>query len=155
MEAAALAHGSYPARTHVVHIMEEHLVPAVPAAQKEGHGGVHPRPCAVRVRGQRLIPPMGVVEVCDEGPSRREAKATETRHHRHEEPAFTERLAHAQRSKQPHSTPETNQKCHMLHTRWEPLGVEGLVALAACARIGKLAPPEDGEEATGVAGTDP
>merc|ERR1719215_162118 len=54
MEAAALAHGSYPARAHVVHVMEKHLVPAVPAAQEEGHGGVYSWPCAVRVRRQEL-----------------------------------------------------------------------------------------------------
>merc|ERR1711972_63355 len=42
VEASTLAHGADAPGAHVVHIVEEHLVPAVPAAQEEGHGGI---PC--------------------------------------------------------------------------------------------------------------
>ena len=40
MVAAALAHCTDPAWAHVVHIMEEHFVPTVPASQEEGHLGL-------------------------------------------------------------------------------------------------------------------
>merc|ERR1711972_561370 len=65
VEAAALAHRTDAARAHVVDIVEEHLVPAVPPPQNEGHGGMHPRPSAVWARGQELVPPVRVVEVGD------------------------------------------------------------------------------------------
>merc|ERR1719188_2135761 len=44
VEATALAHRANPAGAHVMHIMEEHLVPTMPPAQQESHGGMDHRP---------------------------------------------------------------------------------------------------------------
>mmetsp|Transcript_76205 Transcript_76205/g.191833 ORF Transcript_76205/g.191833 Transcript_76205/m.191833 type:complete len:291 (+) Transcript_76205:347-1219(+) len=131
--------------------MEEHLVPAVPATQKEGHGGMDLRPSPVWVGGQELVPPMRVVEIGDEDPSRGEAAAAEARDDGHELPAVAQRLPHAQGAEQPNAAPEEGGPSHVLHTHRQPLLVELLVALAARARIGELAPPEDGEEAARIA----
>jgi len=61
VEAASLAHRTDPARAHVVHIMEKHLVPPVAAAQAQSHEPVQPRPRALWVCGQELVPLVRVV----------------------------------------------------------------------------------------------
>merc|ERR1712217_14942 len=66
MEAATLAHRTNAARTHVVHIMEKHLVPAMAPTQAECHEGVQHRPCAIRVGSKEVVPEVGMVEIRDE-----------------------------------------------------------------------------------------
>mmetsp|Transcript_94200 Transcript_94200/g.288187 ORF Transcript_94200/g.288187 Transcript_94200/m.288187 type:complete len:507 (+) Transcript_94200:309-1829(+) len=154
VEAPALAHGADAARAHVVHVVEEHLVPAVPAAQEEGHGRVHPGPRAVGVRGQELVPPMRVVEVRNENPSRGEPPTGPARHGEEERIAIRQRFAHAPRAQQPHGSPEEGGPSHVLDAGGQPLRVEGLVALAARARVREAAPPKEGEEHARVAGPD-
>ena len=56
MEATALAQGANGVGEGVVHIMEKHLVPAVLAAQDQGHDVVQHRPGAARIMCQELVP---------------------------------------------------------------------------------------------------
>mmetsp|Transcript_91402 Transcript_91402/g.232555 ORF Transcript_91402/g.232555 Transcript_91402/m.232555 type:complete len:279 (-) Transcript_91402:86-922(-) len=153
VEAAPLAHGANPARAHVVHIVEEHLIPTVPATQQKGHGGVQRGPSAFGVGCQELVPPMRVVEIRDEDPSRREANAAEHRDYRNELPTLAERPAHAPRAQHPDGAPQAQQERDVLHTKREPLRVERLIALAGRTGVRESAPPQKRKETAGVAGS--
>merc|ERR1719469_514346 len=56
MEPPTLTHGADAARAHVMDVMEEHLVPAVPTAQGEGHETMQMGPSAIRVRCEEIVP---------------------------------------------------------------------------------------------------
>merc|ERR1712187_1038004 len=75
MEATTLAHRTDATRAHVVHIVEEHLVPTVTPTQQQRHRAMENRPRAVRIGREELVPQMRVVEVGDEHPGRRESTA--------------------------------------------------------------------------------
>mmetsp|Transcript_78360 Transcript_78360/g.171768 ORF Transcript_78360/g.171768 Transcript_78360/m.171768 type:complete len:295 (-) Transcript_78360:335-1219(-) len=112
------------------------------------------RPCSLGVAGQEFVPHVGMVHVGDEDPGQGEAQSEEERDSEGELPAIDQRPVQAPRTQQPHAGPEGEDEGHVLHSHWEPLVVEGLVALASRARVGEVQPPEDGEDAASVVGTD-
>ena len=56
VEATALAQGANSVGEGMMNIMEKHLIPAVLAAQNEGHDIVQHRPGAARILRQELVP---------------------------------------------------------------------------------------------------
>mmetsp|Transcript_78358 Transcript_78358/g.171756 ORF Transcript_78358/g.171756 Transcript_78358/m.171756 type:complete len:295 (-) Transcript_78358:335-1219(-) len=113
------------------------------------------RPCSLRVAGQEFVPHVGMVHVGDEDPGQGEAQSEEERDSEGELPAIDERPVQAPGAQQPHQSPQGQHEDDVLHSHWEPLVVEGLVALASRARVREVQPPEDGEDAASVVGTDP
>jgi len=84
VETATLAQRSHCVWEGVVHIMEEHLVPAVTAAQYVGHDRVQDGPAAMGVVLQELVPRVGVREAGDEEPGGSIAAACGARDAEHE-----------------------------------------------------------------------
>mmetsp|Transcript_103076 Transcript_103076/g.268488 ORF Transcript_103076/g.268488 Transcript_103076/m.268488 type:complete len:507 (+) Transcript_103076:113-1633(+) len=153
VEAAALAHGADPARAHVVDVVEEHLVPAVAAAESERHECMEHGPGTLRVPSKELVPHVRVVEVGDEDPGQGEAHADEARDQEHEAPSLAEGPAQADRAKQPDASPKEQLEADMLGAHRQPLVVEALVALATRAGIRKVQPPQASEREACVVGT--
>mmetsp|Transcript_100191 Transcript_100191/g.138026 ORF Transcript_100191/g.138026 Transcript_100191/m.138026 type:complete len:510 (+) Transcript_100191:310-1839(+) len=154
VEAAALAQRADRVREGVVQVVEEHLVPAVLAAEDQGHGVVQHGPGALRVGGQELVPGVGVGEVRDEHPRRGVAEAREAGDGQHEAPALAEGTAQGPGAQEPDAGPEAGNEQRVLGTAREPLLVELLVALASGARVGEVEVPLDGEEGASVVETE-
>mmetsp|Transcript_10013 Transcript_10013/g.30641 ORF Transcript_10013/g.30641 Transcript_10013/m.30641 type:complete len:291 (+) Transcript_10013:421-1293(+) len=146
VKAAALAQRADGVREGVVQVVEEHLVPAVLAAQDEGHGVVEQGPGARRVLGEELVPGVRVREVRDEHPRGREAEAREAGDREHEAPALAEGPAEGPGAQQPDARPEAGHEGVVRQAPREPLLPELLVALAPRALLGEVAVPLHGEE---------
>merc|ERR1719433_1669632 len=114
VKTATLTHGADAARAHVMHVVKEHLVPAVAAAQAEGHDGVQHGPVAIGVRCQEIVPKVRVVQIRNEHPSRGEADAAGEVGPQHESPALAQREAHALRAEKPDRTPKAEEEEHVL-----------------------------------------
>jgi len=153
MKTTTLTHGTDAAWAHVMDVMEEHLIPAVPTAQAEGHERMQSGPSAIGVRCQKIIPKVRMVEIRDEHPSGRESHTTWEVGPQHEAPAFAEGQAQSFRAEKPNRTPKAEKEEHVLDAIGEPLLVHALVTLSTRASIWESAPPEQGEQATGIAGT--
>mmetsp|Transcript_64952 Transcript_64952/g.167155 ORF Transcript_64952/g.167155 Transcript_64952/m.167155 type:complete len:511 (+) Transcript_64952:440-1972(+) len=154
VEAAALAQRADRVREGVVQVVEEHLVPAVLAAEDQGHGVVQHGPGALRVGGQELVPGVGVGEVRDEHPRRGVAEAREAGDGQHEAPALAERAAERPGAEEPDACPDARDEEGVLDAAREPLLPELLVALAARARVREVEVPLDGEEGASVVETE-
>merc|ERR1712062_307888 len=131
VEAASLAQGADSIWEGMVHIVEEHLIPAMLASQDEGHDVVQDRPGAARVVGQELVPRERVCEIGDEHPCSRIATTSKEGHGEHEAPAFRKVPAKWPCAQHPHTSPQAKHKEVVLYTAGHPFGPKLLVALAA------------------------
>ena len=106
MESAALAQGTHGVGESVVKIVEEHLIEPMAATQQACHDPGEHGVAAVGVQGQELIPPVGVVEVGEEGPCNGEASAAGYSHRDEESPALRQRPSQRPGSQEPHAGPK-------------------------------------------------
>mmetsp|Transcript_59862 Transcript_59862/g.96921 ORF Transcript_59862/g.96921 Transcript_59862/m.96921 type:complete len:405 (-) Transcript_59862:126-1340(-) len=125
----------------MVDIVEEHLVPAVTAAQHNGHDAVQQGPSTGRVVGQEAVPRQGVGEVRDENPRRGETHTSEERDRKHEAPALAQWAAKRVGAKEPNAGPKACHECAVLEATRNPLGPELLVALASGTLVREVAVP--------------
>ena len=151
VKAAPLAQGAHSVGEGMVKIMEEHLVEAVPAPQDEGHHRRQHGVAAVGVQRQEFVPPVGVVEVGEEGPSHGEAEAAHQCHRQQEAPALGERPAQRPGAQKPNTGPQRAHEKAVAQALRHPLGPEVFVALAA-GGVREVAVPHQGEEGPRVVG---
>mmetsp|Transcript_2630 Transcript_2630/g.7044 ORF Transcript_2630/g.7044 Transcript_2630/m.7044 type:complete len:274 (+) Transcript_2630:655-1476(+) len=131
-------------------VVEEHLVPAVLAAQHEGHDVVEQRPLPLRILRQEMVPRVRVGEVGDEHPRGREAAAREEGHGEHEAPALAERAAQRPGAQEPDARPEARDEERVLSSARQPLLPELLVALAPGTLVREVEVPLQREEGPGI-----
>jgi len=150
MKSASLAKCANCIGEGVVHIVEEHFVPAVLTSQHKSHEVVQDGPSTSRVLRQELVPRQRMREVGNEHPSCREANASKEGHREHEAPTFSQGPAKRQGSKKPNASPQREHEGVVLQAARHPFGPELFVALPARALIWEMAPPLQGEETSSV-----
>mmetsp|Transcript_28996 Transcript_28996/g.51324 ORF Transcript_28996/g.51324 Transcript_28996/m.51324 type:complete len:112 (-) Transcript_28996:28-363(-) len=88
MEAAAEAHGANLVGPSMVHIMKEHLIPALSSSKRKSHDVVEDWPRTVWILGQEVVPRKRMVEVRDQHPCKPIAAAGSTSDREHKPPAL-------------------------------------------------------------------
>mmetsp|Transcript_55835 Transcript_55835/g.102352 ORF Transcript_55835/g.102352 Transcript_55835/m.102352 type:complete len:262 (-) Transcript_55835:265-1050(-) len=146
MESASEAHCANLVRPSVVHIMEEHLIPALASSDGKGHDVVENWPRAVRIVCKEVVPWKRVVEVCDQDPCKAIATSSCNGDRKHKPPALSQVEVIGNGANQPHTCPEAPNKGVVLDAAREPLAPELFVALSTICLIREMAPPFKCEE---------
>mmetsp|Transcript_7235 Transcript_7235/g.13049 ORF Transcript_7235/g.13049 Transcript_7235/m.13049 type:complete len:259 (-) Transcript_7235:576-1352(-) len=145
VEAATEAHCAHLVGPGVVHIVEEHLVPALSSSESERHDSVEARPCAIWVLCQEVVPWKRMVEVCDQHPCEAVSAAGGTGDGKHKPPALHRIHVVDEAAESPDARPAEEHEGVVLDAPREPLLVELLVAFATTCLVRKMHPPFTGK----------
>ena len=155
METTTLTQSPNGVGESMVKIMEEHLVKPMAATQQACHDLGQDWVAAIGVQGQEFVPPVGMVEVGEKGPSNGEASAAGRSHRDEEAPALRQRPSQRPSSQQPHAGPKGGHKQAMADSVWYPFYPEVFVAFATSTLIWEVGVPQHGKESASVVGTNP
>mmetsp|Transcript_39848 Transcript_39848/g.73814 ORF Transcript_39848/g.73814 Transcript_39848/m.73814 type:complete len:223 (-) Transcript_39848:640-1308(-) len=146
MESASEAHCANLVRPSVVHIMEEHLIPALASSDGKGHDVVENWPRAVRIVCKEVVPWKRVVEVCDQDPCKAIATSSCNGDRKHKPPALSQVEAVRNGANEPHARPDAPDEEVVLDAARKPLAPELLVALTTICLIREVSPPLECKE---------